>query len=216
MTIKFITTTLVMLSTLIYACTISNPYSNEALPILGRQKILKKEVNNRIEYDTVNHTIDQFSFLNQDSILINNDSLIGNVYVADFFFTSCPTICPVMKKQLLRVYDSYSKVEDFKIVSHTIDPVHDNVSVLRNYAEALGISSHSWHFLTGDKETIYELGEKSYMVTSGEDKDAPGGYIHSGAFLLVDRKQQIRGVYDGTDPEKVDLLMQDITNLINE
>ncbi|MGL1885944.1 MAG: SCO family protein [Reichenbachiella sp.] len=205
---------LLLVSVIAFQC--STTKSNNQLPILGRPEIKAVKSGNDIKYDTIPHTIAKFALLNQDSVLIINDSLLGKVYVADFFFTSCPTICPVMKKQLIRVYDEYSSVENFKIISHTIDPNYDNVEVLNQYGEALGVSSKTWMFLTGDQNEIYALGEKSYMVTSGQDEEAPGGFIHSGAFLLVDTKQRIRGVYDGTMPEQVDLLIQDIDKLINE
>ncbi|MCV9386769.1 SCO family protein [Reichenbachiella ulvae] len=186
------------------------------LPILGRPEIVTSKVNGELKVDTIAHQVADFSFLNQDSVWINNDSLAGKIYVADFFFTSCPTICPLMKKQMLRVYDAFSENDHVKILSHTIDPAHDSVAVLREFSEALGVESSKWHFLTGDKDEIYQLGEKSYMVTAGADKDAPGGYIHSGAFLLVDTERHIRGVYDGTMKEQVDQLIIDIRKLLDE
>ncbi|UXP30881.1 SCO family protein [Reichenbachiella agarivorans] len=186
------------------------------LPVLGNPEIISSEIDGKIAFDTVPHQVADFNLLNQDSVWINNDSMAHSIYVADFFFTSCPTICPVMKKQLLRVYDQYIDDPKVKILSHTIDPVYDNVSVLSEYSKSLGVSSDKWMFLTGDQEVIYQLGEKSYMVTAGSDSDAPGGFIHSGAFLLVDRNRRIRGVYDGTMKEQVDLLIKDINTLLNE
>lgn len=191
-------------------------YGKKELPVLGRKKIVEKEVDGKMVMDTVDHQVADFAFFNQDSVLITNDSFKGQIYVSDFFFTSCPTICPKMKKQMLRVYDKYEKSPEVAILSHTIDPSHDNVQVLNEYAEALGVESSKWHFVTGDEDTIYELGEKSYMVTAGADEEAPGGYIHSGAFLLVDDLGRIRGVYDGTMEEQVDLLLDDMDVLLNE
>jgi len=167
-------------------------------------------------FDTLDHKIADFSFLNQDSAIVTNDNYKGKIYIADFFFTSCPTICPAMKKQMLRVYDEFEGNSKVAILSHTIDPEYDNVTVLRDYAERLGVSSSKWNFVTGDLDQIYDLGEKSYMVTAGEDEEAPGGYIHSGAFLLVDMDRRIRGIYDGTIPEDVDVLMNDIERLLME
>ncbi|SHJ68193.1 protein SCO1/2 [Reichenbachiella agariperforans] len=186
------------------------------LPILGRPTITTQVIENQTVIDTISHKIADFSLLNQDSLQITNSSLAGKIYVADFFFTSCPTICPVMKKQLLRVYERYLEDDRIMIVSHSIDPTYDNVNVLSDYSDALGVISDKWHFLTGDQDEIYQLGEKSYMVTAGADEDAPGGYIHSGAFLLVDTNRQIRGVYDGTMKEQVDQLIIDIDILLDE
>ena len=153
--------------------------------------------------------------MNQDSTLVTPTSLEGKIYVTDFFFTSCPTICPVMKTQLMRVYDKIENDTDVMIVSHTIDPEHDDVALLNSYAYNLGVSSSHWQFLTGDRDSIYALAQ-TYMVIANEDADAPGGFIHSGAFLLLDKQRRIRGVYDGTEKDQVDLLMKDIDLLRKE
>jgi len=186
---------------------------NEELPVYGRKKVVQQEDGS---YDTLYHTIAEFRFVNQDSTIITNESLQDKIYVADFFFTSCPTICPIMKTQMLRIYDKFEGNDEFAIVSHSIDPEYDTVGLLKDYAERLGVKSKNWHFLTGEKEDIYELGQTSYMVTAAEDSDAPGGYIHDGAFLLVDKQRRIRGVYDGTKEEQVDQLMIDIERLLKE
>ena len=184
------------------------------LPVLGRPKIVTREVNGEMISDTLSHRIDRFSFVNQDSVIVTNDTFKDKIYVADFFFTSCPTICPVMKQQMLRVYDKYREEDQLAILSHTIDPEYDTVGLLSDYASRLGVSSDKWHFVTGEKDEIYEIGESSYMVVANEDENAPGCFIHSGAFLLVDQQGQIRGVYDGTLEEQVDLLIKDISRLL--
>lgn len=186
------------------------------LPILGRQQIVEKVEGGQTLYDTIPHTVADFSFVDQDSTIITNETFEGKVYVSDFFFTSCPTICPVMKKQMLRVYDKFLNNDRVGILSHTIDPAYDNVNVLKEYSERLGVESSKWHFVTGNEDDIFNIGERSYMVTAGADQNAPGGYIHSGAFLLVDTKRRIRGVYDGTIEEEVEVLMNDIDRLLKE
>lgn len=188
----------------------------DKLPVYGQKKIEEKNEGGNIVYDTIPHTISDFSFIDQDSAVITNDSFKGKIYVSDFFFTSCPTICPAMKKQMLRVYNKFLENDKVIILSHTIDPAYDNVAVLKDYSERLGVESSKWHFVTGDEEEIFDIGEKSYMVTAGADADAPGGYIHSGAFLLVDMDRRIRGVYDGTIADEVDVLMNDIERLLKE
>jgi len=166
------------------------------------------------ENDTIYHTIQDFSLVNQDSIIVTNETFNEKIYVADFFFTSCPTICPIMKSQMLRVYEKFQDNEEFAILSHTIDPKYDTVELLKNYAENLGVSGNTWHFLTGDQDYIYDLAEGSYISIADKDKNAPGGFVHSGAFLLVDKEKRIRGVYDGTIEEEVNILISDIDILL--
>lgn len=182
--------------------------SSRKLPIMGERDF--------VNGDSVYHTIPDFSFVNQDSSTITNKTYDGKIYVADFFFTTCPTICPVMKKQMLRVYEKYKENPKVGILSHTIDPRHDSVKVLKEYASQLGINGKMWNFVTGEKAKIYEIGEKSYYVTAGEDSTAAGGIIHSGAFILVDTKRRVRGVYDGTKETDVTKLIKDMEVLLNE
>ncbi len=190
---------------------------NEKLPVLGPVQIENvKTVNGRIVADTIYHTIRDFSFTDQDGNIITQDTFKDKIYVADFFFTTCPTICPIMKTQMLRVYEVYKDNPEVKFLSHTIDPKHDSVAVLHEYADRLGVRSDVWHFVTGPQEEIYDIGQTSYMVTAREDPNEPGGHLHSGAFLLIDKGRRIRGIYDGTKQEDVDELIRDIRKLLNE
>lgn len=179
------------------------------LPFLGPKEIGKQG-------DTLYHKIPEFKFLNQDSLWISEKDMAGKIYVADFFFTTCPTICPKMKTQLLRIYDKFAEDDRVRILSHTIDPEYDGVRVLKEYAKKLNISSPRWNLLTGKKSDIYRLGEKSYMVTAQEDANEVGGFVHSGAFILVDQDRHVRGIYDGTKEEDVNHLMEDIGLLLKE
>jgi len=189
---------------------------SERLPILGRKEIKNVEYDGKIKADTVYHSIPEFSFTNQDGKEITEATFQDKIYIADFFFTTCPTICPVMKTQMLRVYEKYKDNTEVLILSHTIDPKHDTVEVLADFADRLGVSSDTWHFVTGDQDKIYDIGQNSYMVTSREDPDEPGGFLHSGAFLLIDKQRRIRGIYDGTKADRVDQLMKDIDKLLRE
>ena len=159
---------------------------DEKLPIFGEKEITKT--------DTTYHTIGNFRLVNQDSAIITDESLEGKIYVADFFFTSCRTICPIMKTQMRRVYEVVEDDPEVLIVSHTIDPEYDTVALLKDYSERLGVDSDKWHFLTGNKDSIYYLAQTSYFVTAMEDGTEPDGFIHSGAFLLIDKKGRIRGI----------------------
>ncbi|MEB2781096.1 SCO family protein [Algoriphagus sp. C2-6-M1] len=190
---------------------------NTPLPKLGNWHIDEKTVDGKLVQDTVYHKIADFSFTNQDGETVNNASVDGKVYVADFFFTTCPTICPIMKKEMLRVYEKFGDNPNFKILSHTIDPTHDTVEVLKEYAQKLGVeNAKTWSFLTGNAEKIYELGQTSYITTAQADQDEPGGFLHSGAFLLIDQNGHIRGVYDGTKSDQVGQLMVDIPKILGE
>jgi len=197
---------LIPMCLLIWAC--SHTKTEERLPIYG----------NTIyeENDTIYHTIEDFVLLDQDSSLITNALMSKKVYVADFFFTSCPTICPKMKAQMLRVYQKFEGNDEVAILSHTIDPEYDTIPLLNDYASRLGVSSDQWKFLWGFQDEIYELAENSYMSIADEDSGAPGGFVHSGAFLLVDKERRIRGIYDGTVSNQVDILMKDIEKLLKE
>ena len=178
------------------------------LPILGERYVDDNQ-------DTVYHSIADFTFINQAGDTIRKEDMVGKIYVADFFFTTCPTICPVMKKEMLRVYEQFKGEPNFRILSHSIDPSHDTQAVLKDYAEKLGVpDAATWNFLTGDQEKIFEIGQTSYLTTTMADDMEPGGFLHSGAFLLVDQQGRIRGVYDGTKTEQVDRLLADIPKLL--
>lgn len=178
------------------------------LPILGERYVDDNQ-------DTVYHSIADFAFVNQVGDTIRKEDMAGKIYVADFFFTTCPTICPVMKKEMLRVYEKFKGDPNFRILSHSIDPSHDTQAVLKDYAEKLGVpDAATWNFLTGDQEKIFEIGQTSYLTTTMADNMEPGGFLHSGAFLLVDQQGRIRGVYDGTKTDQVDRLLADIPKLL--
>ncbi|MFW5759513.1 MAG: SCO family protein [Cyclobacteriaceae bacterium] len=194
----------------------SENFNTKELPILGSREIVEKEIDGKTIIDTVYHSIPEFAFVDQDSSWVTEETMAGKIYVADFFFTTCPTICPLMKNQMMRVYDKYENNPEVVLLSHSIDPVYDSVRVLKDFASRLGVKSEKWHFVTGKKEDIYSIGEKSYMVTTQEDENEPGGYIHSGAFILVDKERRIRGFYDGTVREDVDELMKDMDILLTE
>lgn len=178
------------------------------LPIFGQREVL--------DGDTIYHKIAKFQFVDQDSTIVTNETFKDQIYVSDFFFTSCRTICPIMKTQMLRVYEATSDIPDFKLLSHSIDPEYDTVALLHDFAKRLGVSSNRWHFVTGVKDSIYKIAQTSYFATAMEDKSEPDGFIHSGAFLLIDKDQRIRGKYDGTKEDDVNRLLADINRLRKE
>lgn len=165
--------------------------------------------------DTTFYKIPEFSFLNQDSVFMNHRDLSEHIYVADFFYTYCPTICPRVKSQMLRIYDKYDRETTLKLVSFALDPSRDTVERLREYAHGIGVDSRTWHFLTGDKDEIWKLAEH-FLISVKEDDNEPGGIFHSGKIMLIDNKGHIRGFAEGTVEEDVNALMKDIDSLIEE
>lgn len=178
------------------------------LPCLGN-KIYTEEG------DTLCHTIPDFEFVNQDSQIVNNSTFENKAYVVDFFFISCPTICPKVTKQMLRLYDHFEEEDRLMFLAHSIDPKRDTVERLAHYASNLGASSDRWHFITGDKDAIYEIAD-DYFSVAMEDADAPGGFNHSGRLILVDKDRKVRAFCDGTDPVSVTRFIGDIDLLLNE
>ena len=180
------------------------------IPILGTRTAITREVKGKKITDTLYHTIPAFNMLGQDSVQISNATLNGKIYVADFFFTSCPSICPVMQKNMLKLYKQYKDERDFAFLSYSIDPLHDTPSKLKKYSIQLGADSKKWYFVTGNKDSTYALAEKGYYATAKADSTAPGGFVHSGGLILVDKERRIRGIYDGTQEDEVDKLSQDM------
>lgn len=189
---------------------------DDKLPILGQRGAVTKVVDGKPVTDSTYQTIPEFAFVSQYGDTVTASTLAGKIYVADFFFTSCPTICPKMKVQLKRVYEKYKGNAGVMLLSHTIDPAHDSVPVLKEFADNLGVTGRQWLLVTGDRDKIYDIGQNSYMVTAQADPTAPGGVVHSGAFILVDKSRHIRGIYDGTTEAGVDKLMADMDRLLAE
>ena len=175
--------------------------------------------------------VPDFTFLNQDSLIISNEDYSKKVYVAEFFFTSCPSICPIMNKNMKRVEERFGDRIDFGIASFTIDPERDTPLVLKSYAEDYGVFSQNWHFLTGEKEALYSLANKGFNIFAEVNPNVAGGFEHQGYFALIDKNGFIRSrsdqfgnpivYYMGIDQEEVDvqevdLLMEDIEKLLKE
>jgi protein SCO1 len=201
---------------LITACSSNEP---TILPIMGEREAIEKVIDGKTVIDTLYLTIPSFSFINQDSILVTDKDFDGKIYVADFFFTSCPSICPVMHRNMLKVYEKFKGNPDVKIISHTIDYKYDTPSVLKRYATKLGIEGTQWEFLRGTKDSVYTIAEQNYLVAVQEDNSADdhAGLVHQGWFVLIDKEKRLRGTgYDGTDEKQVDKLISDMQILLNE
>jgi protein SCO1/2 len=205
---KKLTSALVIITMLYSAC---KPNGPATLPILGNRQAVTKTVNGKTVIDTVYSTIPDFKFVNQYADTITGKSLDGKIYVADFFFTTCPSICPVMHRNMLNVYKEFKADDNFRILSHSIDPKYDTIPVLKKYADKMGISGNTWWLLHGTKDETYQIA-KNYLV-SVQEKNPQGEFIHDGYFILIDKQKRLRGTYDGTDPAEVTKLIADIKTL---
>jgi protein SCO1 len=184
----------------------------QPLPIYGQSVINTPDGG----FDTITKRIPPFEFYNQEGDTITEVTFEGKIYITEFFFSHCPSICPIMKRQMLRVYETYCDQNDLLILSHSIDPKRDSIQRLKEYAGKLSINnSEKWHLVTGDYDFIYMMA-REYMIAAFEDEDVPGGFEHSGHFILVDKKGRIRGYYEGTQEEDVDRLIKDIAKLLKE
>lgn len=178
------------------------------LPILGTPDIIGE--------DTLYPSIPNFEFIDQKSKIVNQHTFHNKIYVADFMFLTCPTICPKMTSEMNKVYKHFKSNNHILFLSHTIDPIRDSIPMLLSHANQLNVNHTKWHFVTGKKEKIYDLAENSYFSAAYEDSSAAGGFVHSGGLLLIDKYKHIRGVYDGTNPHETSKLIADISALLNE
>lgn len=198
---------------MLQACT--EPSDNR-LPILGNREPVEKIVDGKTVVDTVYQTIPAFSYLNQDSVVITDKDFDDKIYIADFFFTSCTSICPIMHRNMMEVYKKYKDNPNVKILSHSIDIKYDVPSRLKTYANKLGVESDKWAFVHGSRDSIFDVAAKSYLVAAYEDNADPQGLVHQGWFVLIDTKKQIRGAYDGTKEDQVQQMMLDMERLLEE
>ena len=191
-----------VLISIIVGCKDSTP-----LPFLG--ETLSKNG------EKVKHTIPDWKMRNQDSVEVSNQSLAPYIYVADFFFTSCPSICPKVAKEMLKIHNEFLAEPKVKLVSFTLDPKRDTPSQLKLYGDNLGINHEKWWLLSGDKDSTLQLAS-SYFVAAFEDATVPGGFDHSGKIIHVDQKGHIRSFSEGTDPSETPRLIKDIRKLLQQ
>ena len=182
--------------------------SSVLLPIYGEKKI--------ISGDTIYHQIASFNLTNQIGQVVNQNTTKNKIYIANFFFATCQSICPMMSNQLQEVQKAFLADDSVLILSHSVNPLHDTVAVLSNYADTYGVKTNKWHLLTGNKKQIYDLAKTSYLVNAFEDDGSPEGFLHSELFLLIDKKARIRGMYDGTNTSEVKKLIEDVKLLKQE
>ena len=189
---------------LMAACT-TTPAKKLVLPVYGEKTSTGA--------DTIYHTIGNFEFTNQYGEKVNRETVRGKIYVADFFFATCQSICPVMSRHMKEVQAAFAADDSVLMLSHTVNPMHDTVEVLRAYGESYGAIKGKWHLLTGSKKEIYAMAKNDYLVNAIEDDGSEEGFLHSELMLLIDTQGRIRGMYDGTDKAQVANLINDIKKL---
>lgn len=181
------------------------------LPIMGPKQLAEGSTT-----DTIYHHIPDFKFVNQNGDTVSSEMYDGKVYVANFFFATCPTICPKMSTHMLQLQKHFYDLNNFQLLSITVDPEHDTVEVLKEYSQRVQAMDSVWNFLTGDQEKIYDLAFKGYFANAMEDEVAPGGFLHSSNLFLIDRQGRIRGIFDGTSTSETNDLKDAIEILYKE
>ncbi|MFV8280897.1 SCO family protein [Christiangramia marina] len=188
----------------------------ERLPVFQPDMVNAELVDTTVQYVRKYHKIADFKLVNQNGDTITEEFYDDKIYVADFFFTTCLTICPIMTDHMIEIQETIKDDEDILLLSHTVFPVTDSVPVLKEYAVEKGVLDEKWNLVTGDKKQIYDLARKSYLATKSTGDGGKYDMIHTENFVLVDKKKQIRGFYDGTQPEAIEDLMHDIEILKKE
>jgi len=187
-----------------------NPKPARILDTYGNQQIDTVDAAGKPMVVTNIHTIPDFSFIDQEGKTVDQNTTKGKTYVADFFFTTCKSICPVMSKELMKLGKVLKSDTNVVFISHTVDPETDSISQLRTYALAHQADPKQWHFVTGSKKHLYEMARIGYYVTATEGDGGAEDFVHTQNFVLVDKYRQIRGYYDGTDSLEMGKLLKDI------
>ena len=185
----------------------------KVLPIYQPARVNAELVDSTLQHKKKYHTIADFSLINQNGDTITQKNYEDKIYVADFFFTTCQTICPIMTKNMAGIQKELIADREVLLLSHTVTPEIDTVAQLKRYAKEKGVNATKWNLVTGDKKEIYELARKSYLAVKDNGNGGPFDMIHTENFILVDKKRQIRGFYDGTNSEDIDRLLEDIKTL---
>ena len=183
------------------------------LPIFQPAMVNFELVDSTLQHVKKFHKIAPFSLTNQNGLTVTEQDYQGKIYIADFFFTTCPTICPIMTDHMVQLQEALKNDPNILLLSHSVTPEIDSVAQLKKYALEKGVEDQKWNLVTGDKKQIYQLARKSYLAVQEDGDGGPFDMIHTENFILVDPEKRIRGFYDGTDPEAIKLLLDDLTIL---
>ncbi|GGK31364.1 SCO family protein [Yeosuana aromativorans] len=188
----------------------------QPLPVYQPSMVSADLVDSTLQYQKKYHKIADFKLTNQNGKTVTQDDYKDKIYVADFFFTTCQSICPIMTNHMSVIQDKIMNDNDVMLLSFSVTPEIDSVAQLKRYAIEKGVNDKKWNLVTGDKKQIYELARKSYLAVKSTGDGGPFDMIHTENFMLIDKKKQIRGFYDGTNPDDIDRLLDDIKILKQE
>lgn len=188
----------------------------QPLPIYQPNMISNELVDSTIQHKKKYHKIADFSLLNQNGKIITQNDYKNKIYVADFFFTTCQTICPIMTNHMVHIQKEIINDDEVMLLSHSVTPKIDSIEQLKRYAVKKGVNDKKWNLVTGDKKEIYQLARKSYLAVKDNGDGGPYDMVHTENFMLIDKKRQIRGFYDGTSSEEISRLLEDIKTLKQE
>ena len=190
-------------------------FPKKSIPVYNPSDVNPTLVDKSVQQTDKNHTIADFTLKNQNGKTITQDDYKNKIYVADFFFTSCTTICPIMTNNMVKIQEAFLKNDNVMLLSHSVTPTIDSIAVLRAYADTKGVIDSKWNVTTGDKKHIYALARKSYFAVVEQGDGGLQDFIHTTNFVLVDKQQQIRGIYDGINEDEIQRLIKDINTLLN-
>lgn len=186
--------------------------SNIDLPIIGPSDFKNELVDNKVNKEQ-SHFVSDFELINQNGDTITNKDYEDKIYVVDFFFTRCGSICPIMTNNMMKIQDNFLENDNLMLLSISVTPNIDNVATLKKYAKSKGVINSKWNITTGNKKHIYELARKSYFAVLKKGDGGLQDFIHTPNFILIDKKKQIRGIYDGTDDTEIKRVIKDIKTL---
>lgn len=207
---------LTILSVIIIALIYTTLNRYQPLPVYQPEMINTALVDSTIQHKKKYHTIANFSLINQNGKIVTQRDFSNKIYIADFFFTTCQGMCPVMTNNMANIQKEIINDNDVLLLSHSVTPKIDSVEQLKRYAISKGVIDKKWHLVTGDKKQIYNLARKSYLAVKNSGDGGPYDMIHTENFMLIDKKKQIRGIYDGTSPEEIKRLINEISHLKKE
>lgn len=214
--LKYILLVLAILSIVIIFLFYNVLKPQKSLPIFTPSMVNPELVDTTVQYVANNHFIADFAFINQNGKIITQKDYEGKIYVADFFFTTCPTICPMMTDNMVWLQEKIKNNPKVLLLSHSVTPDIDSVPVLKAYAQRKGVLDSKWNLVTGDKKDIYYIARKSYLAVKTGKPSELYDMVHTENFVLVDEKRRVRGFYDGTKREEVEKLLTDINFLSNK
>lgn len=210
---NWITIVLIIIVGVLVYFYLENGDQSKILPVYNPSNFNPELVDKNLQNKSKNHTVSDFELINQNGKIITQEDYQDKIYVADFFFTRCGSICPIMTNNMVKIQNEFLNDDDIMLLSLSVTPKIDSITILREYAKAKGVINSKWNITTGHKKHIYELARKSYFAVVEKGDGRLQDFIHTPNFILIDKKKQIRGMYDGTNNEDIEKLINDIKTL---